>query len=98
MKPLEILYWTRACLGVVAGALSALFGLFNPLYNNLLGGLSLALLIYMFTNYFLRQIFIGKAEKASKVLTTGIGAYFLLWIVTWILLFSAVYTPGSLTG
>jgi len=93
MKPLEILYWARAFLGAVAGALCTLFGLFNPLYNNLLGGLSLALFFYMLTNYFLRQIFIGKVEKASKVLTTGIGAYFLIWIVTWVLLFSAIYTP-----
>jgi len=93
MKPLDILYWIRACLGAVAGGLCTLVGLFNPLYNNLLGGLSLALLIYMLTNYVLRQIFIGKVEKASQVLTTGIGAYFLVWIVTWVLLFSAMYTP-----
>ncbi len=93
MKPLDILYWTRACLGVVAGALCALLGLFNPLYNNFLYGLSLALLVYMVTNYFLRQIFIGKVEKARKVLTTGIVAYFLIWIVTWVLLFSAMYIP-----
>jgi len=90
MKPLDILYWIRACLGAVAGALCALLGLFNPLYDTLLGGLSLALLVYVLTNYFLRQIFIGKVEKASQVLTTGIGAYFLVWIVTWVLLFSAV--------
>lgn len=93
MKPLDMLYWTRACLGAVAGVICALFGLINPLYNNLLYGLSLALLVYMVTNYFLRQIFIGKVEKASKVLTTGIGAYFLIWIITWVLLFSALYTP-----
>jgi len=93
MKPLDMLYWTRACLGAVAGTLCTLFGLFNPLYNNFLGGLSIALLVYFVTNYFLRQIFIGKVGKASKVLTTGIGAYFLVWIVTWGLLFSAMYTP-----
>ena len=92
MKPLDILYWIRACLGVVAGALCTLVGLFNPLFNNLLNGLFLALFIYAVTNYFLRQMFIGKVEKASKILTTGIGACFLVWIATWVLLFSAMYS------
>jgi len=92
MKPLDVLYWIRACLGVVAGALCTLVGLFDPLYNNLLYGLSIALLVYTLTNYFLRQMFIGKVEKASKILTTGIGAYFLVWIATWVLLFSAMYS------
>ena len=93
MKPLDILYWIRAILGAMSGAICTLVGLTNPLYNDLLYGLSLALLVYMVTNYILRQIFIGRVEKASKVLTTGIGAYFLVWIVTWILLLSAIYTP-----
>ena len=32
--------------------------------------------------------FITKVEKPSKLFTTGIGAYFLTWIVSWILILS----------
>jgi len=83
LKPLSVIYWTRVCLGIVAGALCVVFG-----FNNFLNGVSLGLLFYVITNYFLKQLFIAKVEKSSKVLTTGIGAYFLTWIVAWILLFS----------
>lgn len=78
-------------MGIVAAVLCVVIGLFVEAFNNIFNAVSLALLVYIITNYILRQLFIAKVEKASKVLTTGIGAYFLLWLVTWILLFSLTH-------
>ena len=94
MKPLSVIYWIRACLGIVAAVLCVLIGLYVETFNNIFNGVSLALLVYIISNYILRQLFIAKVEKASKVFTTGIGAYFLVWIVTWILLFSLTHPAG----
>jgi len=81
-------------LGIVAAVLCVVIGLYIEMFNNILNGISLALLVYIITNYILRQLFIAKVEKASKVFTTGIGAYFLVWIVTWILLYSLTHPTG----
>jgi len=89
LKPLSVIYWTRVCLGIVAGALCVVFG-----FNNFLNGLSLGMLFYVITNYFLKQLFIAKVEKSSKVFTTGIGAYFLTWIVAWIVFYSLTHPTG----
>jgi len=52
------------------------------------------MLFYVITNYFLKQLFIAKVEKSSKVFTTGIGAYFLTWIVAWIVFYSLTHPTG----
>jgi len=89
LKPLSVIYWIRVCLGVVAGALCVVLG-----FNNFLNGLSLGMLFYAITHYFLKQLFIAKVEKSSKVLTTGIGAYFLTWLVAWIIFYSLTHPTG----
>jgi PKD repeat protein len=35
----------------------------------------------------------AKVEKPSKVFTTGIGAYFLVWIVCWVLFITPLIKP-----
>jgi VIT1/CCC1 family predicted Fe2+/Mn2+ transporter len=97
MKPSESLYWIRASLGVVIGALTALYGYAvgvpkssNDL-NNLFLGLSFALLFFIMTYYALKLVYIDKFKKTSKIITTGIGIYFILWIVTWVLVHTLIY-------
>lgn len=97
MKPSESLYWVRASLGVVIGALSALYGYATGVpkssndLNNLFLGLSFALLFFIMTYYLLKLHYIDKFEKKSKIITTGIGIYFLLWIVTWVLIHTLIH-------
>lgn len=100
MKPSSVIYWIRAVLGVFAGALCALFDIFveEPIspgmdWNVLLTGVSLALLIYLMTYYALKPVFIKKLEKPSKVFTTGIGIYFVSWIVFWTLFYTLFGSP-----
>ncbi|HML03305.1 MAG TPA: hypothetical protein VK487_08025 [Candidatus Bathyarchaeia archaeon] len=91
MKPSESLYWIRASLGVVIGALCALYDYaigWSPTHNalgDLFTGVAFALMFYIITYYALRLYYFDKFKKKSKVTTTGIGIYFLLWIVVWIL-------------
>jgi hypothetical protein len=33
-------------------------------------------------------MFVGKVEKQSKIFTTGVGAYFLSWLVMWVLFYT----------
>ncbi len=87
MNPLTIIYWTRFLLGVAAAALSALLTNFAPEFN-LLNGISIALLVYIVTYYMYKAMFSTKVEKTSKIFTTGVGAYFLSWLVTWVLFYT----------
>jgi hypothetical protein len=87
MNPLTIIYWTRFLLGTVAAALAALLTDFVPEFN-LLNGISIALLVYIVSYYVYKAMFVGKVEKQSKIFTTGVGAYFLSWLVMWVLFYT----------
>jgi hypothetical protein len=89
LKPLSVIYCIRVCLGVAAGALCAVFG-----FNNLLNGITLSILFYIITNYLLKQLFIAKVKESSKVIKTGIFAYFLTWLVAWIVFYSLMHPAG----
>jgi len=81
LKALSVLYLIRVFLGVASAALCAVFR-----FTSLIDGLWLSLTVYIITYYILRQLFIEKVKEARTVATTGIGAFFLTWIVTWVLL------------
>ena len=87
MNPLTIIYWTRFLLGTIAAALSALLTDFVPEFN-LLNGISIALLVYIVSYYVYKAAFAGKVEKQSKIFSTGVGAYFLSWLVMWVLFYT----------
>lgn len=78
MEPLKILYWSRVGLGILAALICALLML-----DNFISGLSFGILFYILTYYILKRRFVTGTEKQSKVFTTGIGAYFMSWIVSW---------------
>jgi len=83
-NPLTVIYWTRLLLGIVAALISAVLGSITTDFN-LLNGISIALLIYIVTYYLYKAMFLARVEKASKLFTTGVGAYFLSWVVMWAL-------------
>lgn len=93
MEPLKRLYWIRVCLGIVAAMICVAYNFFvgtSEGFNVFLTGFSLAMLFYLLSFYALKPHFIGKAEKTSKVFTTGIGIYFLMWFVFWTFSFTLV--------
>jgi len=89
METLSIIYWSRVGLGVVAALMSVLYNLFLGLENgSLLAGVSVAMALYLLTYYVFKQRFVAKVENPSKVFTTGIGAYFIVWVVAWTLFYT----------
>ncbi len=62
-------------------------------FNILLNGMSVAILVYLVTYYILKARFMTRVEKLSKLFTMGIGAYFLTWIVAWVLLLTVTQKP-----
>ena len=55
-------------------------------------GASLAIVTYLVSYYFIKFKFIHEVEKPRKLFTTGIGIYFLSWIIFWILLYTLFAT------
>ncbi len=95
MKPLEILYWTRFFLGLVAALICIGYEYAtNTIGRDVLGfnifmnAFALAIIVYVLSYYIFKPRFMPKVEKPQKILTTGIGIYFLSWIVFWVLLYT----------
>jgi len=86
-NPLTVIYWTRLLLGILAALISAVLGGITADFN-LLNGISIALLIYIITYYVYKSMFLTRVEKASKLFTTGVGAYFLSWLAMWAFFFT----------
>jgi hypothetical protein len=86
LKPLNIIYWGRVGFGVAAALVCVLLGM-----DSLINGMSVAILVYLISYYILKWQFMTKVEKPSKVSTMGIGAYFLTWIVAWVLFYTLIF-------
>lgn len=94
MKPLELLYWFRLLLGIAAAFLCIGYGLAtNTIIEGyaptvFMNGLSLAIILYIISYWMIKPKLILKVDDPRKILTTGIGIYFLSWLVFWILLYT----------
>jgi drug/metabolite transporter (DMT)-like permease len=99
MKPLETIYWLRLALGITAALLCTGYGIAtntivkeNSTYTTLLNGVSIALVIYLISYYIIKSKFSLKVEKPKKLVTMGIGIYFISWITFWTLLYTIIAT------
>lgn len=97
MTPLKKIYWLRLVLGIVAAILCIGYGIAtNSIsavsfdWTTFFNGLSLALVVYLLSYYAMRALYATHVAKPSKIVTTGIGVYFLTWIVFWTLLYTIV--------
>jgi len=96
MKPLVLIYWTRLALGIIAALISALLATMQSevsLYT-FLNGITIALLVYIISYYALKAKFYNKVEKQSKIMSMGIGIYFIAWAVFFILSYSIIRGPA----
>lgn len=98
MKPLEIVYFSRLAVGIVAaliciGYVLAVYGAPNPNlgFSIFLNSMSLAIIVYILSYYVLKRVFKDQVTKTQKIFTTGIGVYFLAWIVFYALTYSVLY-------
>ncbi|MDI6904648.1 MAG: hypothetical protein QMD13_04055 [Candidatus Bathyarchaeia archaeon] len=97
MKTLEIIYWLRLALGITAALICIGYGLATGTisntkftFNTFMNGISMALVTYLMSYYIIKFKFMHKVEKPQKLLTTGIGIYFISWLVFWVLLYTII--------
>lgn len=86
MAGFEKLYWSRFGFGILGGyAAEKVFG------TDLLNGISLMILFYLFTFYIARYGLYRKVakENVTKLYTTGIGTYVIVFLWFWVLFFTA---------
>jgi len=95
VKPLETVYWLRFTFGVLAALVCVGYGVGtntissgSPGFNIFLNGMSLAIIIYLVSYYYIKSKFKLRVEKTQKLFTAGIGIYFLVWIVLWALIYT----------
>ena len=92
MKVLDVIYWSRVGFGILAALICVLLVDVNAIPNPIISGITVGILVYLITYYLLKWLFMNKVEQASKVFTMGIGAYFLSWIVAWVLFLTVTLT------
>ena len=95
MRPLETVYWLRFVFGFLAALVCVGYAVGTNVisssefsFNVFLNSTSLAIIFYLLTYYFVKYKFTSLVQKPQKLLTTGIGIYFLSWIVFWTLLYT----------
>lgn len=87
-EPLSLIYWIKACLGILAAVICVLLWV-----NSIFTGIGIGALTFVISDKFLRQVFINKVDKPSTVTKTGIGIYIFAWIFFWVLLFTLLNPP-----
>jgi hypothetical protein len=100
MKPLELVYWVRFVTGIVAAIVCIVYVMAingSPTPKSIpdtgvvFNSISLAIIIYILTYYLLKPRLKDKVVKTQKLFTTGIGIYFLAWIVFYALLYTWLF-------
>ena len=92
---LDKLFWLRVGLGVLAGALSAIIGSGSTfsIESSRIGlgfGIMIMLFIVSYAAAKSMRIPIAASEK-KKLITTGYGSYFLMFIFCWILVNTLIH-------
>ncbi|MCJ7614128.1 PKD domain-containing protein [Candidatus Bathyarchaeota archaeon] len=96
MKTLNVIYWSRVGFGILAALVATLLvnlKMGNPLMN----GITIGLAVYLITYYVVKWKFTSKVEQPTKLLTMGIGAYFLTFILCWVLFITPFLAPPTAT-
>ena len=93
MTPVVQLYYLRVVLGLVAAAFSAVVALIIGNINDittLINAFTIALIIYLISYYAIRGFYKDKIEKQSKILSTAVLMYFLVWLPFFVLFFTVL--------
>ena len=93
MSPIVQLYWIRVALGFVAGLLSAIVAFYLGTgggLNILIDTITIALIVYLASYYPLRAVYKNKVEKPSKILSTAIFMYLMVWLPFMVLFYTII--------
>jgi hypothetical protein len=102
MRPLETVYWLRFAFGILAAFLSIVYGVATNEISSMdfsfytfLNTMSIAIIIYMVSYYYVKFRYTLQVKNPRKLITTGIGIYFLSWIAFWVLLYTMIAGPPA---
>jgi hypothetical protein len=97
MDTLVKIYWLRVLLGIVAAFVCVGFGIATGVistqtftFTTFMNSLSIALVFYLLSYYIIKRRFLLQVEKPQKLVTMGIGIYFIAWLVFWVLLYTLI--------
>ena len=95
MKPLVSIYMIRIGLGITSGVIG---GYVATLFSHsdlmtFINSLTIALAVYLVSFYVIKLKFYNRVEKRSKIMTMGIGIFFISWIVFLILTYTILIGP-----
>ena len=60
-----------------------------------MNGITVGLAVYLISYYLLKWKFTSKVEQPTKILTMGIGAFFLTFILCWVLFITPTLAPPT---
>lgn len=84
--PLNKLFWIRVGLGILAGIISAQVGNFMDMSSRPFVGFGIMIILFIVTYGIARAMRIPlPPSDRKKLIMTGIGSYFFMFIFTWIL-------------
>lgn len=86
-SPFDKLYWLRVGFGALAGFLAN--WLFSPTLDYI-DGILVGLIVYLLSYYVARYGWYRSLERKDmgKLYTTGVGIFVMIFLFTWILLFT----------
>jgi hypothetical protein len=94
MRITEKIYWIRLLLGIIAALASTGYTQARVVptdvvdYSVFLNGISIAIIVYVISYYIMKFKWASQMEKPQKIFTTGVGVYFLSWLVFWVLFYT----------
>ena len=86
-RGLDKVFWLRVGLGISSGAISALFG--GPLstHERIFAGFGIMIVLFIISYGIAKALRVPLLPSDKrKLVTTGIGSYFLMFIFSWILI------------
>ena len=90
-RPSGIIYWGRVGLAIVSAVLCTVFNLTDIL------GITFGVYIYLVSYLVFRYVLRMKPEDVGSetgLYSIGVGAYFLVWLMAWIVLYTIVTVSG----
>ena len=86
-NPIGTLFWIRIGLGVLAGIISAFVGTSIDADSRLYVGFGIMIILFIISYVIAKamQIPLPPSDK-KKLIMTGIGSYFFIFLFTWILI------------
>ncbi len=90
MKLEDKLYWSKVFLGIFVGFFSAFLRLHEPTSM-----IAIMVAVFIYVVYSVLSPFVFRAQrdylKTKKPYITGLAAYFLIWLVSWILFYNILF-------